>query len=838
MPSKDTTPLSLYGNDREYLREQERTNELLADIAGETYESPGDIPKGKYIVQKRLLDAAQKKNELLESIAGGGGTGGGGAAKGIGIDYATDVISLKNKDGETIQGSGATLPAYGVSFDPTTGGLTLTKNGTAMQGQTVTIPNYGSPVGVTDSADMVDEGTIYLYEGTTGGGFTNGHFYYYDGSAWADGGEYAAATVQTDKTLLVENRAADAKAVGEAVGALKESVSETTRNLFDITGISGTGLTVTDGIINGTSTDFRNNFGGNSDGIAASINFKSNTQYVVSAKAKNDTGEDTNTGLFIRIRYTDNLRPTTIMFNNADTEYVEKSAVSTAGKTISKIEVSYENKGSYLWHLKDFKIEEGSSQTEFIPHITATDYVAREAQKDVNNQLQNMAEEMSDFEENNFGQVYFDFEQGSLSGSDGSPVTASNTIRTIIDNTILNIKKIKIICEDGYNYAIRYYNNAGTMIETISFGNSTEIYDIPSNAIKIGLCIRKTTGDITPAACGMAKIYTNLTSAVIQNQNNIDLLGRINVSEYLSQTFATVVEYNRSQKFINIGFVTDTHSNENDASFAINTMNAILATKMMDVCVHGGDIITTKDLSRDTEGMAPGDYIREMCSNMAFYKNHGDMIFVKGNHDINHSNVASENATSYQYHMMMQNHIKDAVFNENDPFTCYFYKDFTNEKVRMIVLDSFPNDPDALNIDSVQLTWLYETALRTVEDGWTVIVFSHLFVDSSTSNNSLKKACNIFKAFNHRGTSYGDNNEYYFDDDITTHFVGVIHGHLHTDAYKGPEAQTYIEDFNIIGVRNGFGITAAVDIFTIDTQAKKLYQSRIGYGISRTYNYT
>lgn len=225
MPSKDTTPLSLYGNDREYLREQERTNELLADIAGETYESPGNIPNGKYILQKRMLDAAQKKNELLESIAGGGGAG-GGAAKGIDIDYGTDVISLTNKDGDPIQGSGATLPAYGVSFDPTTGGLTLTKNGTAMQGQTVTIPNYGSPVGVTSASDMTDEGTIYLYEGTTGGGYTQGHFYYWDGTAWADGGEYAAATVQTDKTLLVENRAADAKATGEAVSDLKKSITE------------------------------------------------------------------------------------------------------------------------------------------------------------------------------------------------------------------------------------------------------------------------------------------------------------------------------------------------------------------------------------------------------------------------------------------------------------------------------------------------------------------------------------------------------------------------------------------------------------------------------------
>lgn len=228
MAEKNTAPDSLRGTNREYLREQDRTNELLADIAGVEYVSPGDPPKTGYMIEKRLLDAAQKKNELLDEIATGGG-GGSASTLGLSIDYATDVISLK-KSGEPISGSGATLPAYGVSFDPTTGGLTLTKNGTAVQGQTVTIPNYGSPVGVTDSSAMTDHDTIYLYEGTTGGGYTNGHFYYWDGTAWADGGEYAAATVQTDKTLLVEDRAADAKATGEAIGDLKTQLGSVENN--------------------------------------------------------------------------------------------------------------------------------------------------------------------------------------------------------------------------------------------------------------------------------------------------------------------------------------------------------------------------------------------------------------------------------------------------------------------------------------------------------------------------------------------------------------------------------------------------------------------------------
>ena len=47
----------------------------------------------------------------------------------------------------------------------------------------------GGAVVVTEAADMVDHSLIYLYEGTETG-YTAGHFYYYNGSAWIDGGLY------------------------------------------------------------------------------------------------------------------------------------------------------------------------------------------------------------------------------------------------------------------------------------------------------------------------------------------------------------------------------------------------------------------------------------------------------------------------------------------------------------------------------------------------------------------------------------------------------------------------------------------------------------------------
>lgn len=74
---------------------------------------------------------------------------------------------------------------------------------------------YGAPRTANTASAMTDENLVYVYTGTTGGGFTNGHWYYYNGTAWADGGVYNSTAFTTDKTLTVDGGAADAKVVGE-----------------------------------------------------------------------------------------------------------------------------------------------------------------------------------------------------------------------------------------------------------------------------------------------------------------------------------------------------------------------------------------------------------------------------------------------------------------------------------------------------------------------------------------------------------------------------------------------------------------------------------------------
>lgn len=82
----------------------------------------------------------------------------------------------------------------------------------------------GQPVVVTDSADMEDELTIYLYMGSEEG-FNADHWYYYDGTEWVDGGEYVANPVLIDDTLTQSGEAADAKVTGDEITAIKANLN-------------------------------------------------------------------------------------------------------------------------------------------------------------------------------------------------------------------------------------------------------------------------------------------------------------------------------------------------------------------------------------------------------------------------------------------------------------------------------------------------------------------------------------------------------------------------------------------------------------------------------------
>lgn len=82
---------------------------------------------------------------------------------------------------------------------------------------------FSSPLVASLAADMTDTEKVYVYTGYETG-YTSGHWYYYNGSAWEDGGVYNAVAVEFDDTLSVTGKAADAKAVGDALTAIEAEI--------------------------------------------------------------------------------------------------------------------------------------------------------------------------------------------------------------------------------------------------------------------------------------------------------------------------------------------------------------------------------------------------------------------------------------------------------------------------------------------------------------------------------------------------------------------------------------------------------------------------------------
>lgn len=82
----------------------------------------------------------------------------------------------------------------------------------------------GTPLKAGNKKEMSNENKIYVYIGSESG-MTFGHWYYYNGTAWADGGVYNDTAVEVDTTLRASGKAADANSVGLAIDELNTNIS-------------------------------------------------------------------------------------------------------------------------------------------------------------------------------------------------------------------------------------------------------------------------------------------------------------------------------------------------------------------------------------------------------------------------------------------------------------------------------------------------------------------------------------------------------------------------------------------------------------------------------------
>jgi len=331
--------------------------------------------------------------------------------------------------------------------------------------------------------------------------------------------------------------------------------------------------------------------------------------------------------------------------------------------------------------------------------------------------------------------------------------------------------------------------------------------------------------------------------------------------EMLDEARTKIVNLNKDSKYLNFAFITDTHAEGlyqptiRIATDSLRLFKALCNERFVDFAVHGGDIITDYCTTREdtikafdsvtsytgeimcpvffTKGNHDGNgkcFPRADMDNLDWTHNtyyvayaSGDVIGLKavtqstwdGVSELFTSNVAdiTEILTNQQFFMLTQNAI-DVVHDENNKFSGYFYKDYDDYGIRIIVINAYevPTEQsgtgntnyDGAGVSSAQKAWL-NTALNTDKK---VIVFGH------TPNPTGL-------------TSYLQNK---------SNLIAYIHGHEHQDSYVTNNG------FRNIGVINAFGTSKltryyAFSVFTVDTENGILYETRIGTGSDRMFNF-
>ena len=348
---------------------------------------------------------------------------------------------------------------------------------------------YGSPLTAATAAAMTDQSRVYVYTGSETG-YTSGHWYYYNGTAWADGGVYNAVAVDTDTTLSIAGKAADAKEVGDQLTSVKEDLSDIENEFSHI------------------YTDYEN--GG--------VNM--------------DSGVDVNSTKSVRLPLTKCDDIANVYIANGHQSYVFSYASDGTylGRTsLGKVGVDVD--GAYLKTLKsntesvkitvynlvmsnDFSVEEYIATGSY---IRIDDHVVE--------RLENV-ETASTKNENDISVLntaflisYSAWEQGGIRIEDGIAVTKSKSVRT---GRISCDSLVKAHCPAGHqSYLFSYSANGAYLGRTNLYANGydytgSDLKAMKANtsAVQIVFYNTSTSADFSVADIPESGIYINVSKAV------------------------------------------------------------------------------------------------------------------------------------------------------------------------------------------------------------------------------------------------------------------------------------------------------------------------------------
>jgi hypothetical protein len=190
----------------------------------------------------------------------------------------------------------------------------------------------------------------------------------------------------------------------------------------------------------------------------------------------------------------------------------------------------------------------------------------------------------------------------------------------------------------------------------------------------------------------------------------------------------------------------------------------------------------------------------------------------------------------------------------------YYYFDNPYQKIRYVVLNTY-NGFDLTNADCVeQLNWFANT-LNSVQDGWYVVVLTHIFFeiytiegvktpDKTRTGIITQQIVDAYQSKNIVTLSYSGVTLSYDFSQANGKVAAIFVGHVHYDySINSPEGYPIISilqdsTYYLSSMPDNPTRTAgtyteqALDVVCIDTEGKAINTVRLGAGQDRQFSFT
>ena len=392
----------------------------------------------------------------------------------------------------------------------------------------------------------------------------------------------------------------------------------------------------------------------------------------------------------------------------------------------------------------------------------------------------------------------------------------------------------------GYPYYIYFVDDNENIIENYeepaTVDSSNKIvsceYEIPPNCAKIYI--------LTYTGSNSNNLYLKAYISEVKSiKDLIDSSDKNAIDDtIINDSINKMLSHNKEHECLNFAFITDTHVGDEcdngNVLLSLNVFNLLSTTKYLDFCCHGGDLFDAYEYRDSGQGITHDKAIERLNMCMNIFKDIQIPLYIaRGNHDLNfkyvnnnNEKIPEEKITDVQWKILTQNNFKKDY---NGNLGHSFYKDFDDKKIRVIVLDVYLDGTESAGYRPNLAQWLCSEALKLNEkNNYSVFIIAHIPM------LHIEKIINAFQT----GTNCSDSELKGVQCDFTSQgvgkFAGMLCGHTHNDAYNTDNG------YNYISCTTGYLKTSGdvvCSIFSIDTTNRKIYETRIGLGSDREFDY-